>query len=250
MRGFTAVPVEEYLSTDYRPDVDYVDGEIVERNGGEKDHSRLQALLINYLVSRESEYGIHVFAEQRIQISPRKYRVPDICVTVGPEPEEQIFTVAPFLCIEIVSPEDRMGRIQQKIDDYLGFGVQYVWLIDPESRAWVYTREGIAEVRDGALRTENPGIAVQMGAVLPYIKRMPSITAVAARRLVIPAHSSDSILVRFQTAAQRRLPSLIPPPPERSTSLTLRRNPWTAKPPAAFFQSARNYAAAKCELTS
>jgi len=167
MKTFTAVPIEEYLSTDYSPDVDYVDGEIVDRNVGEKDHSRLQTLLIVYLGSRESEYGICVFTEQRIRISPRRFRVPDICVTVGAEPQEQIFTSPPFLCIEIVSPEDRMSRIQEKIDDYLGFGVQYVWLINPESRrAWVYTRGGITEVRDGILRTENPGIAVPMGEVL------------------------------------------------------------------------------------
>ena len=78
MKTFTPVPVDEYLSTDYGPDVDYVDGEIVERNAGEKDHSRLQTLLIIYLGSRESEYGIRVFAEQRILISPSRFRVPDI----------------------------------------------------------------------------------------------------------------------------------------------------------------------------
>ncbi len=166
MRNFTAVPVEEYLTNDYSPDVDYVDGEIVERNVGEKDHSRLQTLLILYLGSREAEYRIRVFTEQRIQISPRRFRVPDICVTLG-EPEEQIFTTPPFLCIEILSPEDRMSQVQEKIDDFLSFGVRYVWLINPESRrAWVYTRNGITEVTDGVLRTEEPGIAVPMGEVM------------------------------------------------------------------------------------
>ncbi len=166
MRNFTAVPVEEYLANDYSPDVDYVDGEIVERNVGEKDHSRLQTLVILYLGSREAEYRIRVFTEQRIQISPRRFRVPDICVTLG-EPEEQIFTTPPFLCIEILSPEDRMSQVQEKIDDFLSFGVRYVWLINPESRrAWVYTRNGITEVTDGVLRTEEPGIAVPMGEVM------------------------------------------------------------------------------------
>jgi Uma2 family endonuclease len=167
MKTSAPVSVEEYLSTDYSPDVDYVDGELVERNVGEKDHSRLQTLLAAYLVSRETEYAIHVFVEQRVQISPRRFRVPDVCVTMGAEPQEQIFTTPPFLCIEILSPEDRMSRIQEKIDDYLGFGVQYVWIINPQSRrAWVYRREGIAEVRDGLLHTENPNIAVPMSEVL------------------------------------------------------------------------------------
>src|SRR5262245_27389130 len=125
MKTSAPVSVEEYLSSEYSPDVDYVDGELVERNVGEKDHSRLQTLLTAFLANRETEYGIHVFVEQRVQISPRRFRVPDVCVTVGPEPQEQIFTTAPFLCIEILSPDDRMSRIQEKIDDYLNFGVQY-----------------------------------------------------------------------------------------------------------------------------
>jgi Uma2 family endonuclease len=163
------VSVEEYLSTDYSPDVDYVDGKLVERNVGEKDHSRLQALLTIYLGSRESEYGIRVFTELRVQISPRRFRVPDLCVTVGPEPNEQILTAPPFLCIEILSPEDRLSRIQDKIDDYLGFGVRYVWLINPQSRrGWIYTLEGIVEARDGVLRTENPNIIVPLSDVLRW----------------------------------------------------------------------------------
>jgi Uma2 family endonuclease len=167
MKTFTPVPVEEYLSTDYSPDVDYVDGELVERNVGEKDHSRLQTLFILYLGNREAEYGIRVFTEQRVQISLRRFRVPDICVTVGPEPQEQIFTAPPFLCIEIISPEDRMSRVQEKIDDFLAFGVRYIWLINPEGRrAWIYTRDSISEVRDAVLRTENPEIVVPMSAVI------------------------------------------------------------------------------------
>ena len=57
-----------------------------------------------------------------------------------------------------------MSRMQQKIDDYLAFGVRYVWVIDPQTRkAWIYTPDEIREVRDGVLRTENPGITVPLG---------------------------------------------------------------------------------------
>jgi Uma2 family endonuclease len=59
-----------------------------------------------------------------------------------------------------------MSRMQQKIDDYLAFGVRYVWVVDPQSRkAWSYTSEGSREVRDGMLRTENPEILVPLDAV-------------------------------------------------------------------------------------
>jgi hypothetical protein len=36
------IQVSEYLDTGYRPDCEYVDGELLERNVGEWDHGRLQ----------------------------------------------------------------------------------------------------------------------------------------------------------------------------------------------------------------
>jgi hypothetical protein len=39
------VPLSEYLHTTYRPDCDYVDGEVLERNVGMTEHARIQALL-------------------------------------------------------------------------------------------------------------------------------------------------------------------------------------------------------------
>lgn len=162
----TLVTVEEYLHTDYSPDCDYVDGAILERNVGEKDHSKAQWEILFYLRQRRKQWNIFAIQELRIQVSPTRYRVPDICVVVGPEPDEQILTSPPFLCIEILSPEDRMGRMQQRIDDYLAFGVRYVWVVDPQTRkAWIYISESSREVRDGMLRTENPEILVPLEAV-------------------------------------------------------------------------------------
>jgi Uma2 family endonuclease len=165
-RQATLVSVAEYLHTAYRPDCDYVEGVVTERNVGEKDHGKAQRELLFYLHERREEWNIFVIQAQRVQISPTRYRVPDICVVAGPEPEEQIFTRPPFLCIEILSPEDRMSRMQEKIDEYLAFGVSFVWLIDPQTRkAWVYTTEVIREVRDGLLRTESPPIVVPLEKV-------------------------------------------------------------------------------------
>lgn len=162
----TLVSVDEYLHTVYRPDCDYVDGVVVERNVGEKDHSRLQLEIAYYLRQRRAEWGIFPSIEQRIQVAPTRFRVPDICVVVGPEPDEQIYTRPPFLCIEILSPEDRMSRMQQRIADYLAFGVAYVWVIDPQTRgAWVYTSGAMREIRDGVLRTEQPDIAIPLADV-------------------------------------------------------------------------------------
>jgi hypothetical protein len=48
----TLIPVSEYLSTDYEPDCDYVDGLLEERNVGEKDHSKLQTMLARLFIVR------------------------------------------------------------------------------------------------------------------------------------------------------------------------------------------------------
>ncbi len=159
-------PVEEYLHTVYRPDCDFVDGVLEERNVGEKDHAKLQQEILFYLHERRRQWNIFVIQELRVRVSPTRYRIPDILVVAGPEPDEQVFTQPPFLCIEILSPEDRMSRMQARIDDYLSFGVHYVWVIDPQTgKAWIYTAESIHEVRDGMLRTENPEIVVPLGEV-------------------------------------------------------------------------------------
>src|ERR1019366_7939929 len=103
----TLITVGEYLSASYRPDREYLDGMVVERNVGERDHSRVQTDLSTYLNVRAEHWGIRVFVEQRVQVRPTRFRVPDICVVAGPEPEEQILTSPPLACIEILSKDDR-----------------------------------------------------------------------------------------------------------------------------------------------
>jgi Uma2 family endonuclease len=158
----TAVSVEEYLDTSYRPDCDYLDGELLERNVGELEHSTLQTLLAVYLSSRARQQGLTVLVEQRIQVKPTRFRVPDVLVLTS-KPTGRIITTPPFLCIEILSPSDRMAEMQERIDDYLAFGVRYVWLINPATRrAFVYTADQMREAKDGVLSTESPDIRVPL----------------------------------------------------------------------------------------
>jgi Uma2 family endonuclease len=162
----TLISVEEYLATSYEPDRDYVDGRIEERNLGEFDHSSLQTNIAIYLGSRRKQLGITVVVEQHVQVSPTRFRVPDVCVVIG-KTTEQIFRTPPFLCIEILSPEDRMSRIEQRIDDYLAMGVGYVWLLDPITRrAFVATAEtGLREAREAVLKTESPVVELPLAEV-------------------------------------------------------------------------------------
>ena len=99
--------LSEYLGTTYRPDCDYVDGVLTERNLGLKDHSKLQGEIFTWFRVRRRALRIAASPEQRIQVARGRYRVPDICVVELPELDEQIFTQAPYICVEILSPDVR-----------------------------------------------------------------------------------------------------------------------------------------------
>lgn len=162
----TQVSVSEYLSTTYRPDCEYLDGEVLERNLGEYDHSRLQGLVYGYLLIREKEWGIRAVPEQRVQVKARRFRVPDVCVMLAGAPVEQIIAHPPFLCIEILSKDDTMSSMVDRLDDYLNMGVANVWVIDPRTRrGYRYDAQGMLEATDGLLRTSNPDLAVPLDAL-------------------------------------------------------------------------------------
>ncbi len=147
------MPLSEYLSKTYQPDREYLDGVLSERNVGEWNHSRLQAVLLKYLMGLEDRLGILAVPEQRIQVRPNRFRIPDICVVSGP-PGEQVLTKPPLLCIEILSPDDTMSALQEKIEEYLALGVANVWLFDPRRRkAHFADTTGIHEAANGVRET-------------------------------------------------------------------------------------------------
>jgi Uma2 family endonuclease len=118
------IPLNEYLGISYRPDREYVDGEIRERNVGKWEHARLQWLLAAWFFAHEKQWGITGSTEQR---------VPDLVVlTAGAQPE--VLTDPPLLVIEILSPDDSYSDTQERAQDYREMGVETVWIIDPKTR--------------------------------------------------------------------------------------------------------------------
>ena len=71
-----------------------------------------------------------------------------------------------MIAIEVLSPDDRAGYLEEKIADYLAFGVPYIWVINPETRrAFVHTPQGSHEVKDGVLRAESVDIEVPLSEI-------------------------------------------------------------------------------------
>jgi len=162
----TLVSVEEYLRTSF-PDADreYVDGRIVERNVGEVDHSDVQSSILHYLRTR---YKRQIWAgvEVRVQVKRNRFRIPDVTVMAGSKPAERIIRKPPAVAVEVLSPHDRAGDLEEKINDYLAFGIPYVWVINPETRrAYIHTPKGSYEAKQGILRAETAGLEVPLSDI-------------------------------------------------------------------------------------
>ena len=124
----------EYLATSYHPDREYVDGEVQERNLGEFDHAAVQAFLTAWFFQHRQEWNLHVLPEMRIMVSSDRVRIPDVCLLDRNQPSERVLSRPPLAVIEILSPEDRVVRYNERLADYRQMGVRHVWVVDPANR--------------------------------------------------------------------------------------------------------------------
>lgn len=161
------ISLSEYLATSYRPDREYVEGEIRERNVGKWEHARVQWLLAAWFFIHEKEWGIIGSTEQRVRVSQERIRVPDIVVlAAGPQPD--VLTDPPLLVIEILSPDDTYSDTQERAQEYRAMGVEVVWIIDPKTRSgrmcsgadWVESSR--LEVKGTRLYVDLPSIFTQL----------------------------------------------------------------------------------------
>jgi Uma2 family endonuclease len=132
---FPLVPVDEYLSTTYHPDMEYVDGVLVERSVPTVLHALLQIILGAHFRQFEKQYRFKALPVVRTQIIARaRYRVPDILLCAKPMPKGRIIDVTPLVVIEILSPDDKMSETLQRYREYDTIGIQAIVQMDPERR--------------------------------------------------------------------------------------------------------------------
>jgi Uma2 family endonuclease len=166
------VSVREYLSTSYRPDCDYVDGRIEERNVGEFEHGFVQALLAQLFLNNGSTWGVRAVTDVRIQVKSSRFRVPDVTVLRLGAPREPILTHPPLLVIEILSPEDRLSRTTERTDEYLDFGIENIWIVDPARRlAYRVTRTGLELAPSGEITVPETPIRVVLSDLFAELDR-------------------------------------------------------------------------------
>jgi Uma2 family endonuclease len=164
------ISVEEYLHSSYHPDCDYIDGELQERNLGELDHAEVQAALLMWFRNHDKDWNIRTVPELRIRVAPTRFRIADLCLISRSAPVEQVLQHPPLVVIEVLSPEDRVSRYQDRLDDYRKMGVRHVWVVDPQHRRGYNCSTG-SWIEVMSFAVEDPPISVDLSAIFAELQQ-------------------------------------------------------------------------------
>ena len=127
------VSVEEYLRYSEKPNCEYRDGVLYPKPLPTTFHGLLEFMLVALL----RKLSLEAAPEVTLKLSPTKYLVPD--VIAAPVLQSPYPTEPALLCCEILSPEDRLGTMLAKCEEYHAWGVPFCWVTDPIKRtAWQY----------------------------------------------------------------------------------------------------------------
>ena len=168
-----SVSVDEYLNSSYRPDVEYVDGSLVERCVPTYLHSLLQALLIAHFRQFEAECHFKALPELRTQIIERgRYRIPNILLCATPTRIQHIMNETPLAILEILSPGDTVAETLQRFGDYARIGVPYIVQMDPETLvAHRFEAGSLIQTRFDALRFPHAAIPFDSDGLFAALRR-------------------------------------------------------------------------------
>ena len=146
MSAKAGVSVSEYLHTSF-PDLDreYRDGELVERSLPDYLHGRTQILLGVLFEALRRKLSLYVCSETRMKLREGLFLIPDIAVFWPSPPPVGVPEIPPLVAIEILSPDDRLAAVLEKMQEFKAWGVPHVWLVDPHSRRMYTCEAGLVE---------------------------------------------------------------------------------------------------------
>ncbi|MBI1914978.1 MAG: Uma2 family endonuclease [Planctomycetes bacterium] len=138
---------EEFAEWAQRPEnadrwFELVRGEVIELPVPMKIHGRV-CINIGYLLEayvRQRGFGYVTGNDSGVILErdPDTVRGPDVALYEDARSFEELHPkygeIPPRLAVEVMSPSDRIGRVMDKVSDYLRNGVALVWLVDPDMR--------------------------------------------------------------------------------------------------------------------
>ena len=117
---------------------------VLERNVGDWIHALIHS---NIIFAVRSKYrGVYAVPELRSRTTATRYRLPDVCVLLS-APDTRYLLAAAFIAIEILSADDRMSQVMEKLAEYESAGVGHIWLVDPRLELMsVYSNGSLSSV--------------------------------------------------------------------------------------------------------
>ena len=164
MGAAALVSVEEYLTSSYSPDREYIGGQLVERHVGTQKHAFIQAAIAAYLRPFRRQHGIEVFTEARMRINDRgDHRIPDVLVLNTPYTRGNVVVDVPLATVEIKSPDDTFDEIIDKCIEYNSLGVPHIIVVDPEQRRhFVFRDRSLVLVSDVRIQAHGGEIPIPL----------------------------------------------------------------------------------------
>ncbi len=147
-----------------------VDGKVIEMPGTGGVHMIIVVALFKLIDAFVTEHDLgYAFPDGLsfvVQRDPDRVRIPDVSFVSWervPEdgPPEGYWPQPPNLVAEVISPNDNATDIQEKVRDYLGAGVQIVWVV------WPKLRSITVHLPDGSSRVLGVESDLDGGDILP-----------------------------------------------------------------------------------
>ncbi len=128
------VCVEEYLRSGLEPEAEYVDGAVEERFLGTEPHSAWMGTVSSFFWARSDAWHIGSRMVLHIRVAETRYRIADVAVFDADAVRESIPSVPPLLLVEILSPEDGLGKVL-RLPEFEAMGVPGMYVVDPRDGA-------------------------------------------------------------------------------------------------------------------
>jgi Uma2 family endonuclease len=165
--------------------MELVDGQIVEKNVSllsSRTELRIATLFTAYAershlaVILPASMGYQCF--QMLVDDPDRMRKPDVSVVkmdryeALKDPNPGYMPIAPDLAVEVLSTNDKVRQVNEKLSEYRAAGFPLVWVVDPEARmVTVYPNPGKPFIRteDDELTAEQalPGFVCKVTDLFP-----------------------------------------------------------------------------------
>jgi Uma2 family endonuclease len=128
-----------------------VKGELIQMSPTGDEHGRVTVRISSplYFYVEEHNLGVVYAAETgfKLESDPDTVRAPDVAFLSRARREvagrvDGYWSGAPDLAVEVLSPSDRRGKVDEKVANWLAAGTQVVWVVNPKLRTVTIHQSG------------------------------------------------------------------------------------------------------------